>query len=157
FNVVAAGDAERETAYADADKKVVVTEPIDDGETRIIEWVPERSGRWIFHCHLTPHFSADNELPTIAYPASWGPEYASPQKPANHQNHEDMMRDGAGMGGLVMGITVEPGATPSRPVATTMPARKLELVAATRPHGLGNSATFGYSLRERGQEAPRLG
>ena len=68
-----------------------------------------------------------------------------------------MMRDAAGMGGLVMGITVTPGATSPRAVAPTMPARKLELVAGTRPHGTGNSATFGYSLRERGQEVARLG
>jgi FtsP/CotA-like multicopper oxidase with cupredoxin domain len=64
------------------------------------------------------------------------------------------------MAGLVMGVTVVPGATPSPAVAPARasgPARKLELIAAARPHGAGNTATLGYTIRENGRDVPASG
>jgi FtsP/CotA-like multicopper oxidase with cupredoxin domain len=157
FNVVAVGDGERDEVYRDADKRSVVTEAMNEGATMAVDWVPERTGRWIFHCHLAPHFSPDNQLPRVTYPESWGPEYASP-KPAEsgHADHAGMT-DGGGMAGLVVGITVLPGASspaPSPAARTIAPARRLELIAASRPPGSGNSATLGYTIRENGRDLP---
>jgi FtsP/CotA-like multicopper oxidase with cupredoxin domain len=162
FNVVAVGDAEHEETYDAAATRSVVTEPLPDGRTMTVDWVPEHAGRWIFHCHLTPHFAPDSQLPSVTYPDSWGPDYKSLEPaPTNHDHasHDDMTAS-AGMAGLVMGITVLPGATPgpaaSTPASATA-ARKLDLVAAPRAHGPGNTATFGYSVREGGRELPPFG
>jgi FtsP/CotA-like multicopper oxidase with cupredoxin domain len=162
FNVVAVGDVEHEETYDAGATRSVVTEPLPDGGTMTVDWVPEHAGRWIFHCHLTPHFGADSQLPSMTYPDSWGPDYKSLEPAAtnhDHMSHDDMTTS-AGMAGLVMGILVLPGATtgpaPSAPVSATA-ARKLDLVVAPRAHGPGNTATFGYSVREDGRELPSFG
>jgi len=157
YNVVATGDAERETSYGDGQARAVVTEALDSGDTMTVDWVPETPGRWVFHCHLAPHFSGDNQMPMITYPDSWGPDYASP--PGNHMAHDmTSMNGSAGMAGLVMGITVLPGSTPAAaPPRTAEPRRQLQLVVAAREHGAGNTAAFGYTLRENGQALPAFG
>lgn len=157
YNVVAVGDAERETAYGEDGARRVVTEALDYGATMSVDWVPETPGRWVFHCHLAPHFSPDNQMPMVTYPDSWGPDYASP--PANHMAHDMAgMAGSAGMAGLVMGITVLPGsAAVAAPPRSAESRRQLELVVAPREHGAGNTAEFGYTLRENGQAQPAFG
>jgi FtsP/CotA-like multicopper oxidase with cupredoxin domain len=159
FNVVAAGNMERGQAYDAAATRMVVTEPLDDGGTMTMEWAPERAGRWVFHCHLAPHFSQDNQLPHIMYPDSWGPEYVQPPNPMPGQmDHSKMDTDAAGMAGLVLGITVTPGAGAPAPLQGAVGlARKLELVAHAIAPGVGNTARFAYTLRENGRESATTG
>jgi FtsP/CotA-like multicopper oxidase with cupredoxin domain len=69
-----------------------------------------------------------------------------------------MDTDAAGMAGLVLGITVTPGAGAPAPVQGAVgPARKLELVAHAIAHGAGNAAKFAYTLRENGRETATTG
>jgi FtsP/CotA-like multicopper oxidase with cupredoxin domain len=159
FNVVAAGNMERDETYDAAATRMVVTEALDDGGTMTMEWAPEREGRWVFHCHLAPHFSPDNQLPHIMYPDSWGPEYRQPPDPMpGHMDHTNIDTDAAGMAGLVLGITVTPGAGAAAPLKkVSEPARKLELVAHAIAHGAGNAAKFAYTLRENGRETATTG
>jgi len=56
-----------------------------------------------------------------------------------------------------MGITILPGAAPTAPAPTIGPVRKLELVAQARPHGVGNTATMGFTVREGGRDLPASG
>ena len=159
YDVAGVGDGERDEVYGEANKRAVVTEALDVGHTMAVDWVPVREGRWIFHCHLTPHFGADSQLPRITYPESWGPDYATPAPSAgmDHGSH-DAMSEAAGMGGLVMGITVTPGpVAPAKAVATAAPLRRLDLIVKSREHGAGNTATFGYTLREAGRDVPYAG
>src|SRR5437763_1507793 len=71
----------------------VVTQRVDPGESFDMSWVPERAGRWVFHCHMLVHMSqpAPREGATAATHA-----------------HDASNTESAGMGGLVLGITVLP-------------------------------------------------
>lgn len=159
FNVVAAGNLDRDQAYDAAATRMVVTEVLDNGGTMTMEWAPERAGRWVFHCHLATHFSAENQLPHIMYPDSLGPEGSQPPNPMRGlMDHTNIDTDAAGMAGLVLGITVTPGAgAPAAPKSAVGPARKLELVAHEIKHGAGNSAMLAYTLRENGRESTTTG
>jgi FtsP/CotA-like multicopper oxidase with cupredoxin domain len=158
FNVVAAGTGERDETYETAATRMAVTEAIDDGATMTLDWAPEREGRWIFHCHIAPHFSADNQLPHVTYPDSWGPDYVQPPNPMpGHMDPTASDPNAGGMAGLVMGITVTPGASAPAPARGAGPARKLELVAHPIAHGAGNTAMFAYTLRENGHESATTG
>ena len=82
-------------------------------------WTPERAGNWLFHCYMLTHVS-----PTKAFaPKDGGAGNSS--SPA----HDYSM----GMAGLVLGVTVLPGATPPPSSAATTVARKLQLVISDNP------------------------
>jgi FtsP/CotA-like multicopper oxidase with cupredoxin domain len=51
------GDAESDTLYGDDQRRMVVTELLRPGRTFTMTWVPDRSGNWLFHCHVVPHMS----------------------------------------------------------------------------------------------------
>ncbi|MGA8621780.1 MAG: multicopper oxidase domain-containing protein [Candidatus Sulfotelmatobacter sp.] len=82
-------------------------------------WTPERAGNWLFHCYMLTHVS-----PTKAFaPKDGGAGNSS--SPA----HDYSM----GMAGLVLGVTLLPGATPPPSSAATTVARKLQLVISDNP------------------------
>jgi FtsP/CotA-like multicopper oxidase with cupredoxin domain len=112
YRIEATGDGEREQRYRGDERPQVVTQRVDPGHTFEMTWSPERPGRWLFHCHMVGHMVPPN-LPKSAIVA-----------PAHLPEHTDM-HDGAGMGQLILGITVpnERGAK-ARPWEAT---RKLEL------------------------------
>lgn len=97
------GDAERYNPYHGTDRPLVVTKFIEAGQTFDMTWIPERAGRWLFHCHMMIHMS----------PPEWRmlvekPEQSAATKPASeHAYREETQR--AGMGGLVLGINVLSG------------------------------------------------
>jgi hypothetical protein len=92
-----------------------VTEGIESGHTFDLTWTPERTGNWLFHCHMT------SPSPTLH------PLDAKPTADAAGHDHS------AGMGGLVIGITVLPGATPSAVPVETKNTRKLQLAISDNP------------------------
>jgi len=81
-------------------------------------WTPERPGNWLFHCHMILHMSPSRTL---------HPPDAKPGADAAGHDHS------AGMGGLVIGITVVPGTTPKAPPIENRNARKLQLVISENP------------------------
>src|SRR5262249_54133797 len=98
YHLESTGDAERYKSYNEAERQLVVTRSIDTGRTFDMTWVPERAGRWLFHCHMLIHMSQpewkkllESPEPGVAAPAH---EHAYPA-----ETHD------AGMGGLVLGIT----------------------------------------------------
>jgi FtsP/CotA-like multicopper oxidase with cupredoxin domain len=83
-----------QTHHGDARPRVV-TQRIAQGEAFDMSWSPERSGRWLFHCHMFQHMIP----PTV--PNVPG---LTVQPALTHSNEHT--HDAVGMGQLVLGVTV---------------------------------------------------
>ena len=129
----------RVESYGGESRPRVVTQRIAQGETFDMSWSPDRPGRWLFHCHMLIHMIP----PTV-------PELAGPRGRTTTQHDEHAaMRDGPGMGQLVLGITVPSRA--GKPDAPTRHAeRKLQLVVSERAVG---PPRFALALREPARSA----
>ncbi len=118
FTVDGTGDGERYERYSEEQRRLAVTEHIDIGHTFEMTWTPERAGNWLFHCHMMVHMSPSEALhPKEAHAASYSPTH----------EHE------TSMGGLVIGITVLPGATAAPSSVASNAAHKLQLVISENP------------------------
>ncbi len=83
--------------YSGDSRPMAVTQRIAQGDTFDMSWSPERSGQWLFHCHMLQHMT-----PPIV-PKVPGLELSG----AAPRLHDLMLlRDAAGMGQLVLGISV---------------------------------------------------
>jgi len=118
FTVEGVGDPSQFIHYPDSRRRKAVTEAIDSGHTFEVTWTPERSGNWLFHCHMIQHMSPSRTL----HPRDDNPA-------ADTAGHDHS----SGMGGLVIGITVVPGATKEAHPIETRNARKLQLVISENP------------------------
>ena len=109
YRIEARGDGVRDSTFAPAERPLVVTETMLPFETMRMEWVPERSGNWLFHCHIAYHV-----VPEARYSAS-----------DVHADHHtgDVTRH---MAGLVLGIEVAAG--PGEPVEDRSHPRALRLL-----------------------------
>jgi FtsP/CotA-like multicopper oxidase with cupredoxin domain len=126
FHVNGVGDGKRHQAYREAERPFVVTQLAKVGDTFDMSWTPERAGRWLFHCHMLVHMSPHEELATE--------EHRSVLKPASHKHGTGQEIERAGMGGLVLGITVlGREEDSSRPV--WRPERKMQLEINQRREG----------------------
>jgi FtsP/CotA-like multicopper oxidase with cupredoxin domain len=132
FRVLTAGDAEQSDPVPPSGMRDVSTNFMAIGGTMTTLWKPERSGRWIFHCHILTHVSPE----TSAF-------------------HHESMHDGgqhtdpiSHMAGLVMGITIV--AHNGTLVAHKPPKgeRKLRLLIAK---DRSNPKKYSYSILESGQ------
>lgn len=116
FTVDGVGDGERFQQYSQEQRRLSVTEHIDVGHVFEMTWNAEREGNWLFHCHMVAHMQP---LPS--------PESKGGGTEAAHEH-------GAGMGGLVIGITVLPGAGAAAAVpATKIAPHKVQLVLSDNP------------------------
>jgi FtsP/CotA-like multicopper oxidase with cupredoxin domain len=88
FRVDSFGDGVRDTASPASAGRMAVTEQMAPGRVMAMTWVPERSGNWLFHCHMLTHMMPPDEHHGGA--AGSHPEDAS----------------AAGMAGLVLGVRV---------------------------------------------------
>jgi FtsP/CotA-like multicopper oxidase with cupredoxin domain len=113
FTVDGVGDGERFERYSQEQRRMGVTERIDEGHVFDMTWTPDREGNWLFHCHMTAHMSPSKSL----HPPDAKPE-------ANAPTHDYS----AGMGGLILGITVLPGTSAATVSAATVAPHKLQLV-----------------------------
>jgi manganese oxidase len=115
FTVDGVGDGERYERYATDQRRAGVTEHVDSGHVFEMTWKPDRAGNWLFHCHMVAHMQ---------------PVSSSDAKPTEEHAHDG----GMGMGGLILGITVLPGAStaPAASIATAAP-HKVQLVIADNP------------------------
>lgn len=106
-----------DTVYAAEDQRNVVTEMMLPGGTMTMQWVPERPGNWLFHCHFGLHVSHYLSLNKIT-------NETDPDSPA------EVDHTAAGMAGLVLGITVH-GDAAAAPIAVTAPRRLRIFMQAT--------------------------
>ena len=86
YDVLSSGKMLQDDIYQPEDRRKVVTEFMTGRTTMDIQWIPEREGRWLFHCHLSFHVSGEIRLPD-------GTD-------GEHGDH---------MAGLVTGVDVKPG------------------------------------------------
>jgi FtsP/CotA-like multicopper oxidase with cupredoxin domain len=114
FTVDGVGDGEKYERYSKEQRRTEVTELIDIGHAFELTWTPDRTGNWLFHCHMASHMSPSESLHP---PTAKAVSYSS----AEHDHN-------ISMAGLVVGITVLPGTNFKPAVLSTSPARKLQLI-----------------------------
>ena len=126
FRVDARGNGVHDTLYAPDRRQLSVTEYVGPGHTATTTWSPNRSGNWIFHCHMLSHMSSIELVNTpLAGRAAHGGD-------AQHM-----------MGGLVVGIRVRPtGIAPEEPAEP----RALRLLIRSRPGVYGEDPGYAYVL-----------
>lgn len=139
FNVDAMGDGEHYQMYDAAATRLVFTQTAEIGETFEMTWTPKEPGRWLYHCHRLPH---------MRIPVALDPGDAIVNVSHEH-SHDDA--EYAGMGGMIMGITVT-GRGPEIPADTWKRARKLELEVASRN---GDPQFFQLAVHAPGETATR--
>jgi FtsP/CotA-like multicopper oxidase with cupredoxin domain len=109
----------------------VVTQMLPPGGTMAMTWRPERAGNWLFHCHVMTHVS-----PTLHVDGSPKPVV---------QAHADHL-PGAGMTGMVLGVTVDgPESAPEWP-EPVLEKRTLTLEMRSDPRRFGEAPAFGFML-----------
>jgi FtsP/CotA-like multicopper oxidase with cupredoxin domain len=135
FRVDSVGDAGSDTVYADDQRRMVVTELVRPGHTFTLTWIPDRSGNWVFHCHVLPHMSPQQRY--------WNQgARASGSAMADHARE--------GMAGLVLGITILPVNGPVRASPkVSLPTRKIELVATSLPGFFGKDPGMAFAIANR--------
>jgi manganese oxidase len=120
FDVTHRGSWAADTAVAPNDVPRVVTEMPLPGGTYDMRWVPEEPGNWLVHCHVAYHTS-------LYLSAKVEPDPADPVT-LDHAH---------GMRGMVLAVSVRPGASPARRATTMSGARSIRLVAKAAPRRFG--------------------
>lgn len=134
FRVDSVGDAESDMVYGDDQRRMAATELLRPGRTFTLTWTPDRSGNWLFHCHVLPHISPERRY--------WkSTVMTSGSAMADHARE--------GMAGLVMGITILPTNAPL-PAPVKLPTRKLELVASELPGFFGKDPGMAFAIKKTG-------
>lgn len=127
FRVDARGDGVRDTLYTPDRRWLAVTEYVAPTRTVTTVWSPDRSGNWIFHCHMLGHMTP---IEVINTPLS--ERGAAHGHDAEHQ-----------MGMLVVGIRVRPSGPPA---AAAPKARPIRLLIRSRPAVYGENPGYAYVL-----------
>src|SRR5260370_5857821 len=115
---------------------MAVTEMLRPGRTFTLTWTPDRSGNWVFHCHVLPHISPERRY--------W-------QNTVMSSGHTMADRAREGMAGLVIGITISPADVPVHASAKLgWPTRTIELVATDLPEFFGKDPGMAFAIRKSG-------
>ena len=133
FRIDSRGTYLADTAIALAERSLFVTQNMNPGNTMSIVWSPDRTGNWLFHCHLVFHVLEGARLDAHR---------------EEHGHAKDLMNH---MAGLVMGITVDD----SRGLAKRAEgkARKLRLYANERLRNGRTPLHMSY-VQQRGSKPP---
>jgi FtsP/CotA-like multicopper oxidase with cupredoxin domain len=62
YRVKRLGDGMRDEAVAGTEGRQVVTQMVAPSGTLTMDWVPERVGNWLFHCHVMAHVAPERRL-----------------------------------------------------------------------------------------------
>ena len=151
YRVTSRGDATHDSVLIRNRPITAVTVATRHGEWMSMTWSAERTGNWLFHCHILSHMSADQRLDTT--------EDARLTRVANaHGDHVAATHAQRSMAGLVLGVTVVPGVKATRLVRYSRPprqarARVIQLFANMRPHVFGDRPGFSF-ISQQGAQAP---
>jgi FtsP/CotA-like multicopper oxidase with cupredoxin domain len=122
FALDAEGDGEHWKTYEPGEEPQEFTHSVQIAETFDMTWIPSEPGRWLYHCHRIPH---------MRLPVPLDPKDALVVVDHDHEHMHDMNSAYAGMGGMIMGITIT-----GRPAIDTStnwkPERRLELAIGSR-------------------------
>ncbi len=141
YTVESLGTYASDTVYDHDSRRLVTTEALAPGATMTMRWVPDRVGKWLFHCHLQGHVTGDMRAPDMS-PAD---------RQAMAHGHHDIQHS---MAGLVLGITVLPGDETAAPDLKQETARHLTVTIDTLPNRYGADSGFGFTITDPEQPAP---
>ena len=144
FRVTSEGNGETDKPLPSERQRLVVTDRMLIGDTRSVELLLDHEGRWLFHCHLLVHMSGEYRFMELLPAGS--------NMPALGMHHS--MADATGMSGIVLGITVLPGATSATPVVSATPPRQIRLLVRERPGSERYPAATVFQLQEGSQPPP---
>jgi FtsP/CotA-like multicopper oxidase with cupredoxin domain len=113
-------------------QETVVSEFMTPNRTMTMEWVPERPGNWLFHCHFLVHMTAAQRVDRV-----FG---SAPAPTASHVDH-----DADAMAGPIVAIAVRSRGRAA--AASTAPRRTLRLFANERPRVFGEQPGLGFVLQ----------
>jgi manganese oxidase len=116
FGVTHRGTWAADTGLAVGDVARVVTEMPVPGGTFAMTWIPEEPGNWLVHCHVAYH--------TSMFLAATLPAVPDDPVTVDHQH---------GMRGMVMAVSVRPGASTLRRATGAARPREIRLVAKAAP------------------------
>ena len=137
FQVNGVGDQDHFLQFGPQEQLTVVTQEMLPGGTFNMSWTPERPGHWLMHCHMTFHMMQPENLPGYPIAAHYTPE-------------------NAGMGGLVLGLDVQPSnnsaSTPSKATAASASVHRIRLLVRERPGSSRYFAGFSYDLSSSARE-----
>jgi FtsP/CotA-like multicopper oxidase with cupredoxin domain len=137
FRVESRGDGVTDRVLPRSDQPLVVTEVVPVFHTMRMSWSPDRGGNWLFHCHRPLHVAEERI------------EDVFDRKPMD--GHHDMgpaeLHAMKGMGGLVVGLTVNPraGAVVAGDTRSDG-AKRVRLVVRKVEKPYATEPTFGYFL-----------
>ena len=135
FRLDSRGTYLADTAIAPDERPLLVTQNMIAGNTMSIVWSPDRTGNWLFHCHLVFHVLEGARLD------------AHREK---HGHAKDLMTH---MAGLVMGLTVDdPRGLAKRAEGTV---RKVRLYANERPRKGRTPLHMSY-VQQHGSRPPAV-
>jgi len=142
FRVTARGDGTTDTLFAADRAPLEVTESATMGATYAMTWVPERTGNWLFHCHVPEHFGPRS-------PLGLPPDSSTTAGHNAHVSHAE-----GGMSGLVLGVTVRPrsGNTVAAIVPRDDGRRHVRLLVRENVGSTTVRPSFSYALHEGGPE-----
>ena len=137
FEVNGIGDQDHFQGFSAQERPTVVTQEMALAGTFNMSWVPERPGHWLMHCHMTFHMMQPENLPGYLVATHYTPE-------------------NAGMGGLVLGLDVQPSpnskstSVSAAPVSTAV--HKFRLAVRDRPGSSRYFPGFSYDLSSSPEE-----
>ena len=125
-----------------SDKETIhkaVTELLNPGETMSMQWVPERPGNWLFHCHTMFHILPESFLRKVPKMEEMDPK----------DLHAHVT---SGMGGLIMGLHVLPsGKNWKLQNFDKIKERNLTLIVKEKPNWRDSTTGNGFVLLEGDQ------
>lgn len=136
FLVNSLGDGETDRIYSKEESPHAVTQYLVPGGTTSLTWTPDRAGNWLLHCHMTAHMSPELSLVT------------HPLEPVMDQAPHFMSEESAGMGGLILGITVAPAGDRAPVAHSAGAARQLRLLVRDVPATRFSAPGMGYLIQE---------
>jgi len=123
FWLDAQGDGESYRVFEGDERREEFTHSVEIMETFEITWLPKEPGRWLYHCHRMPHM----RLPVPLDPA----DADLPERNPDHEHMHAVDSGYAGMGGMILGITVR-GHSEFDTVNGWKPGRRLEMNVGNR-------------------------
>lgn len=142
FRLDGHGDGESYTVLEDDARREEFTHSVEIMETFEITWVPKEPGRWLYHCHRMPH---------MRLPLPLDPDDAViPEPNPDHEHMYEWDSGYAGMGGMIMGITVT-GPSEFDTVNGWKPGRRLEMNVGNRN---GDPQLYRIALKNLDSDEP---
>jgi len=137
FSVSSHGTSLDDTIYELPARHHAVTEFMSAATTMSLQWVADRAGNWLYHCHSINHMDGALRLD------------AAPQAAMDGTSHAHVAD---AMAGLVMAISVREMARTRTTIPRRPPRHRLRLFVTEHAGSPGAQSSYGYVLQEGARE-----